>query len=111
MAEIEVIRHIVAQKGYRLTGHASIEAVKYGISPADIRYVIFHGKIIEEYPERDYPGIETCLIYATLPADIAVHVVVDVVVEQSVVVVTAYIPDRKRWTASQKRRRRKGKKK
>ena len=48
MAEIEVIRHIVAQKGYRLTGHASIEAVKDGISPADIRYVIFHGKIIEE---------------------------------------------------------------
>jgi hypothetical protein len=28
-----------------------------------------YGKIIEEYPERDYPDIETCLIYATLPAD------------------------------------------
>lgn len=94
MMDIEVIRCIVQEKGYRLTTHASIEATKDGISPADIRYVIFHGKIIEEYPERDDSDIETCLIYATLPTKIPVHIVVDLVVEQSVVVVTVYIPDR-----------------
>ena len=75
--------------------------MKDGISPADIRYAIFQGKIIEEYPEREYPGIETCLIYATLSTKILVHIVVDLVVEQSVVVVTAYVPDRDQWTASQ----------
>lgn len=111
MADIELIRRLVSEKGYRITGHASVEAVKDGISPADIRYVIFHGKIIEEYPERDYPDIQTCLIYAKLSTNAPVHVVVDVVVEQSVVVVTAYVPDRKRWIASQKRKRKKGKRK
>jgi len=60
--DIELIRQLVTEKGYRITGHASVEAVKDGISPADIRYVIFNGKIIEEYPERDYPDVQTCLI-------------------------------------------------
>jgi uncharacterized protein (DUF433 family) len=105
MLDIELIRQLVTEKGYRITGHASVEAVKDGISPADIRYVIFNGKIIEEYPERDYPDIQTCLIYAKLSTNVPVHVVVDVVVEQSIVVVTAYVPDRKQWIASQKRKR------
>ena len=105
MLDIELIRQLVTEKGYRITGHASVEAVKDGISPADIRYVIFNGKIIEEYPERDYPDIQTCLIYAKLPTKIPVHVVVDVLVERSVVIVTAYVPDRKRWIASQKRKK------
>lgn len=111
MADIETIRYIIHEKGFRLTGHASIEAVKDGVSPADIRYAIVQGKILEEYPEREYPGIETCLIYAKLPTKIPVHVVIDVVEEKSVVVVTAYVPDRKRWIASQRRQAGKGKRK
>ena len=102
--DIQIIRRVVRQEGYRLTTHASIEAMKDGISPADIRYAMFQGKIIEEYPEREYPGIETCLIYAMLPTKIPVHIVVDLVVEQAIVVVTAYVPDRDRWTAAQIRK-------
>ena len=108
--DIEIIRRIVQERGYRLTGHASIEATKDGISPADIRYAIFHGKIIEEYPERDYPDIETCLIYLLLPVKIPIHVVVDVIVEESVVVVTVYVPDRDQWIAWQMRKWKKGRK-
>lgn len=104
MAKIELIRQLVVEKGYRMTGHASVEAEKDGISPADIRYVIFNGRIIEEYPERNYPNIDTYLIYAKLSTNVPVHIVVDVVVEQAVVIVTAYIPDRKQWVASQKRK-------
>ena len=111
MVDIETVRRLVSEKGYRITGHASVEAVKDGISPADIRYVIFNGEIIEEYSERDYLDIQTCLIYAKLSTNVPVHVVIDVVVEQSVVVVTTYVPDRKRWIASQKRKRKKGKRK
>ena len=107
--DIEVIRRIVQEKGYRLTAHASIEATKDGISPADIRYAIFHGKIIEEYLEREYPHIETCLIYAMLPTRIPVHIVVDLVVVEAVVVVTAYVPDREQWIASQIRKQARGK--
>ena len=111
MSDIEIIRQLVLEKGYRITGHASVEAVKDGISPADIRYAIFNGQIVEEYPERGLPGIKTYLIYATLTANIPVHIVVDIILEQSVVVVTAYVPDRKQWIASQRRRPRKGKRK
>ncbi len=108
--DIEHIRRIVYKKGYRLTAHASIEAMKDGISPADIRYAIFHGEIIEDYPDREYQNIETCLIYVNLPLNIPIHVVVDVVIEEAVVVVTTYVPDRKRWIASKIRKGRKGKK-
>lgn len=85
--------------------------MKDGISPADIRYTIFHGKIIEEYPERDYPDIETCLIYARLPVKIPLHVVVDIIVKEAVVVVTVYVPDREQWIASRVRKQKKGEKK
>ncbi|GAB4435389.1 MAG: DUF4258 domain-containing protein [Anaerolineae bacterium] len=109
--DLDLIQQLVQQRGYRLTAHASIEATKDGISPADIRYVIFHGKIIEEYPEREYSDLETCLIYGVLPDKIPLHVVIDVVHQEAVVVVTAYIPDRDKWLASQARRHKRGKKK
>jgi hypothetical protein len=108
--DIETIRRIVAQSGYRLTAHASIEATKDGISPADIRYVLLQGKIIEQYPERNYRDIESCLVYAKLPSRLDVHIVVDVIATRAVVVVTAYVPDRDQWVASQKRKRPSGKK-
>ena len=111
--DIELIRRIVQKSGYRLTGHASVEAMKDGIRSADIRYAIFHGQIIEKYPENEDEGIESCLIYALLPSKIPIHVVIDVMVKKSVVVVTVYVPDRSRWIASRirKRRRKKGKRK
>ena len=84
--------------------------MKDGISPADVRYTIFHGRIIEEYPEQEYPDIETCLIYAMLPAKIPVHIIIDLVVEESVVVVTVYAPDRGKWIASQMRKQTRDKK-
>ena len=108
---IETIRAIVHETGFRLTGHASVEAMKDGISPADIRYAILHGKIVEQYPAREYSAIETCLIHVILPTKTPVHVIIDVVVKLSAVVVTVYIPDRNQWLASQVRKRNKGKRK
>lgn len=57
--------------------------------------------------------IQSCLIYAMLPTNIPIHVVVDVIEEESVVIVTVYIPDRGLWIASliRKKKRRKGKRK
>ena len=107
---LEVIRAIVREKGYRITGHASFEATKDGISPADIRYAILQGKIIEEYTYPEQVGVERCLIQATLPERIPLHVVVELIVMASVVVITAYVPDRRKWIAFQKRKRDKGQK-
>jgi hypothetical protein len=106
--DIKTIRLIVLERGFRLTGHASIEAEKDGIDPSDIHYAILHGEIIEEYPEREHEFVETYLIYSELPSTIPIHVVVDVIRVQNVVVVTVYVPDRRKWIASQKRRRKKG---
>lgn len=111
---IETIRNIVQKSGYHLTTHAYLEALKDGISSEDIHFAIFHGKIIEEYPEREYKDIESCLIYAMLATNIQIHISVDVMVSESVVVVTVYVPDRSQWIASQirkQRKRRKGKRK
>ena len=110
--KIEIIRDIVRKNGYHLTTHAYLEALKDGISAENIEYAIFHGKIIELYVEREYEGIESCLIYARLTTNIPVHVVIDLIASESVVVVTVYVPDRGQWIASRvRKKRRKGRKK
>ena len=50
---IEVIHDIVHKTGFRLTGHASVEAMKDGISPKDIRYwtlAFFNTLVSDVYP-------------------------------------------------------------
>jgi hypothetical protein len=108
--DIETIRAVVQEKGYRITGHASVEATKDGISPADIRYAIFHGKIIESYWYDEQPEMERYLIQATLPTHLPLHVVVELIVKSSVVVITAYVPDRRKWVSFQKRKHDRGQK-
>ncbi|MCL4870279.1 MAG: DUF4258 domain-containing protein [Anaerolineae bacterium] len=78
------------------------------MSPADIRYAIFHGKIIESYRYPEQPEIDRCLIQASLPTHLPLHVVIELIIKTSVVVVTAYIPDRRKWVSFQKRKHNRG---
>lgn len=95
--DIEKIRERVCNKPPRITAHASIEATKDGLSPHDIKFVIQNGKIIEEYPNREYPESERCLIYAMLPGQIPAHALVDYSEPREIVIVTAYIPESDKW--------------
>ncbi len=92
------------KRSLRITAHAQVEAFKEGLLLSDLRYTFEQGEIVEIYTE-DHRG----LLYTKLPKlDIPVHIVVEDTPEAGVVV-TAYIPDKRKWIADKRRRKAKGK--
>lgn len=70
------------------------------ISVDDVRYVIFHGKIIEEY--TDDPRGASCLMFAIIE-DRCIHIVCSPK-KDYLAVVTAYAPDLSQWSQDCERR-------
>ena len=68
--------------------HAFIEALKDGVTPEDIEYVLLNGEIIEDYPERF-----RCLIYGLMLNGLPLHVLCDYYSEEWLRIGTVYIPD------------------
>jgi hypothetical protein len=97
---LEQIQERVKLGQWRMSKHAMVESVKDGLSPRDIKDIILTGKIIESYPER-----ERHLIHGVLYNDVPVHVVIDYSDKELIIVITAYIPDKREWIAYQKRKR------
>lgn len=84
----------------RITTHAQTEAFKDGLLLADLRYVFEQGEVIETYPD-DVRG----LLYAQLPDPVVpVHIVIEETLDEGVII-TAYIPDKRRWIRDRKRRK------
>ncbi len=65
------------------------------ISTADIRSVIFHGEVIEDYPE-DQRG-HSCLFLGFDAVDRAIHVVCSPKTEY-LAIITAYLPYEDEWS-------------
>lgn len=72
------------------------------ISTKEIRRVVEHGEIIENYP-NDARG-HSCLMLGSGESNRPVHVVC-ANKEEYVAIITAYIPDEKEWSNSFKTRR------
>ncbi len=88
----------------RITSHAQMEAFKDGLLLMDLRYTFENGEVIEVYPDDN-----RALLYADLPQyNLPVHIVVKDTPKEGIIV-TAYIPDRGRWIANKRRRKRRGK--
>lgn len=69
---------------------------------ADLRYVFENGEVIEIYPDDDRG-----LLLAYPPEHkLPVHIIVEETIEEGVVV-TTYIPDKRKWINDRKRRKRK----
>ena len=84
----------------RITTHAQTEAFKDGVLLADLRHVFEHGEVIETYPD-DARG----LLYAQLLDPVMpIHIVVEETPDEGVII-TAYIPDKRRWIRDRKRRK------
>ena len=84
----------------RITTHAQTEAFKDGVLLADLRHVFEHGEVIETYPD-DVRG----LLYAQLLDPVMpIHIVVEETSDEGVII-TAYIPDKRRWIRDRKRRK------
>lgn len=104
--DINQLRNDIAngKRALRITSHAQVEAFKDGLFLADLRYTFENGIVIEVYP-ADQRG----LLYTELPEqNVPVHIVLEDTLEAGVVV-TAYVPDRRRWIANRRRYSSKGK--
>ncbi|MGC9469611.1 MAG: DUF4258 domain-containing protein [Anaerolineae bacterium] len=84
----------------RVSEHALREAHKEGIRGRDIVYAVLTGEVIERYPERRRALISGPYRHA----NVEVHVVCDYSDIDEIVVVTVYIPTRRRWSGFRQRR-------
>jgi hypothetical protein len=81
--------------------HALEEMEADGISPADVRWVVTHGEVIQEYPDdRPFPSALLLGVVGGHP----VHVVVARRLTDTLVV-TCYRPDPTLWEETFKRKR------
>lgn len=75
-----------------------------GIGASDVRFVLEHGKIVEEYPDDSL--FPSCLMLGW-PGGRAIHVVAALdSLESQAIVITVYEPDLGRWEPDRERRRR-----
>ncbi len=87
------------KRSLRITTHAQIEAFKDGLLLSDLRYVFEHGQAIETYPDE-----HRWLLYANLlEIDMPVHIVVEDTPNEGMII-TAYVPDSRKWIADKRRR-------
>lgn len=99
---IELLRSDIqrGRRKLRITTHAQMEAFKDGLLLADLRYVFEYGEVIELYPDDNHG-----LLYAIIPEhSTPVHIVVEDTQDEGVII-TAYVPDRRKWTANKNRRK------
>ena len=88
----------------RITDHADEEAEADQLTFDEVYFSIFHGEIIEDYP-NDKP-YASCLIYGQTFSDDPVHSVWAYNEEnQWAVLITVYRPDPKRWINWRERRK------
>ncbi len=102
--DLDQLRHDIniGHRYLHITTHAQVEAFKDGLLLADLRHVFQNGDLIELYPDE-----ARALLYADTLADkMPVHIVVEDIPDAGVIV-TAYVPDRRKWIAN-KRRKKKG---
>lgn len=71
------------------------------ISTVEIRYVLDHGEVIEDYPED--PRGHSCLLLETKDENRPIHVVC-APKEDFLAIITAYLPDPGEWSPDYKTR-------
>jgi hypothetical protein len=80
--------------------HAAVEAKKDGLEESDLRRTVWQGEKIADYGER------ALLLDFTTEADIPVHIVLEYFTGDAVaLIVTAYVPDSRRWKNDWKTRK------
>ena len=104
--DLDVIRRKVGADEYSVRPDALHHAFKESFGQEDMEYVVLHGKVIEEYPDRC-----RCLICGFITLGQRTRTPLHVVCEHSdpddvVDFVTAYVPDREHWRDPWTRRKR-----
>lgn len=87
------LKHFLTEDAFIISNHARVRMFQRDISTEDIIEVIFHGQIIENYPE-DEP-CPSALFFAYSESR-PCHVVA-AECEDHVRIITVYIPERDKW--------------
>lgn len=99
----DIIEAIAAGRS-RFTSHGAIEAAADGLAESEIHHSVFHGEIIEDYP-NDQP-LPSCLVFGRAPDGNPVHSVWAYNREtRRAAMITVYRPDPERWIDWRARRR------
>ena len=100
---LEAVRK-AAQKRILFLPHAldAMNAPNELIAADEVRQVVFHGQVIEDYPE-DVRG-HSCLILGAGHRKRPIHVVCSPK-DEFLVIITVYLPDERRWETDWKARK------
>ncbi len=102
MIDINDLRRYYEEDNVLISEHAAMRCKQRGVKIRDIRYAVNSGEIIEQYPE-DYP-FPSCLILGETSSGEWLHIVMSD--EGSMTrVITAYYPDKDKWSNDLKRRK------
>ena len=87
------IKKLFQKEAFIISNHARVRMFQRNISTEDIRQVVLHGEIIEDYPED-----EPCpsALFLGFTRGIPCHAVV-AQCEDHARVVTVYIPEKDKW--------------
>lgn len=102
--ELRFILEAIQAGRIKITDHADEEAEADRLTFDEIYYSVFHGEIIEDYPEsKPYPS---CLVYGQAFQGDPVHSVWAYNQESGwAVLITVYRPDPERWIEWRTRRK------
>jgi len=87
------IQHKIRSGDYTFTDHAVKRMIKRDILRQKVEETIFQGEVIEEYPDDKYSP--SCLLYGKTNDGRDLHIQVST--PPSVVIITAYEPDKEEW--------------
>lgn len=105
--DIEIIRKQIQAGNYLVKSHAIQHALKEGFDRKNMVEAILNGRIIEEYPDDLRVLVSGTIVSENITVHL--HVVCEHADPVFVEIVTAYIPDERRWENPPYRRRRRRK--
>lgn len=101
MIDIDNLRALCKGNKITWTRHIQLRLLHRGITKQDVFLAIDNGCIIEQYPD-DRPA-QTCLISGRDTVGLPLHVCCGIM-NDSVLMVTAYRPDKNMWSSDFKQR-------
>ena len=100
--DIAIIKKLCEANKLRWTNHIFVRLIQWGISISDVINTIITGEIIENYP--DYYPYPSCLILGLTVNNKFLHVVCGSNREE-LWLITAYYPNKDKWSDDFKRRK------
>ncbi|MBI2339007.1 MAG: DUF4258 domain-containing protein [Deltaproteobacteria bacterium] len=99
----EKIAELVREGKYRLTLHAQQRMDQRAITLEELKEVIYHGEVIEEYPhDKPFPS---CLMMGRIRGGFPLYIVLSL--ESWVHIITVHWMDPEKWLDPQTRREKK----